>query len=191
MVCGVGINDANYAVAPRINGKAVLCPSYKAWASMLSRCYSEKYLRKNNTYTGVTVCKEWHSFMSFREWWLENHVDGWQLDKDILSDNREYSPENCLYVPGWINSFLVDCGASRGDYPIGVHFVNDMGRFRAECCNAITGRSEHLGYFSSDVEANEAWRKRKLEIAFMRKTDMDMVDERIYNRIIFYIMTMS
>lgn len=41
--------------------------------------------KKWPSYIGVTVCDEWRSFMKFREWWLENHVDGWQIDKDLLT----------------------------------------------------------------------------------------------------------
>ena len=31
LVCGVGNNDADYAVNPRINGKRGMCPAYQAW----------------------------------------------------------------------------------------------------------------------------------------------------------------
>ena len=50
MVCGVGINDADYKVVNKEkfidhNGNVcirnITCPFYRAWADMLSRCYRE------------------------------------------------------------------------------------------------------------------------------------------------------
>jgi len=61
----------------------------------------------------------WLSFMRFREWWTENHVDGWQLDKDLLVlNNKTYSPDACIYIPQWLNKFTVDAAAARGLLPI-------------------------------------------------------------------------
>lgn len=42
MICGVGINDADYPVNPRINGteERIECPFYNRWRYMLTRCYS-------------------------------------------------------------------------------------------------------------------------------------------------------
>lgn len=39
------------------------------------------------------------------------------------------------------------------------------GKFRAQCSNPFTKKLEHLGLFTSEQEAHEAWRKRKLELA--------------------------
>ena len=54
----VGINDADYMVNPRIEGKAVLCPFYKTWSGMLRRCYYEDSQKRNPTYQGCSVVKE-------------------------------------------------------------------------------------------------------------------------------------
>lgn len=43
-------------------------------------------------------------FSNFAEWFDKHHVEGWELDKDILvSGNRTYSPETCCFVPHEIN----------------------------------------------------------------------------------------
>lgn len=63
------------------------------------------------------------------------------------------------------NSFVIASDASRGDYPIGVHLFKRTGKYRASCNNPFTGKVEHLGYFSTQEEAHEAWRKRKHELA--------------------------
>ena len=183
LVCGVGVNDADYLTQPIIDGKRVRCPAYDAWGRMLTRCYSAKHHRRGPTYIGVKVCEEWLSFMAFRKWWVENQVDGWQLDKDLLSDNRIYSPEACIFVPAWLNTFTVDSGAARGWLPIGVSFEKRVGKFKARCRHPF-GRQEHLGHFSTPEEAHAAWLARKLEIAHELKHLMDDIDARIFPRVI-------
>ena len=183
LVYGIGVNDADYVVESIINGRRVRCPAYSAWTGMLERAYSEKHQEKRPTYKGVVVCDEWHSFMSFRKWWVENQVDGWQLDKDLLSDNRIYSLETCIFVPSWLNSFTIDSGAARGEWPIGVYFKKEAGAFTAQCRHPF-GRRESLGYFSTPDEAHAAWLARKLEIANELKHLMDDIDARIFPRVI-------
>lgn len=183
LVYGVGVNDAPYHTQPIINGKKV-CPAYQAWIGVLARAYDAKFHAKKPTYSGVKVCDEWHSFMSFRKWWLENQVDGWELDKDILSDAGVYSPETSIFVPAWLNLFTTDSGAARGAYPIGVVFRKDAGRFRARCGNPVSKKFEHLGYFDTPEAAHAAWLNRKLEIALELKPKMDEIDLRIYPRVI-------
>lgn len=180
---GVGVNDAEYCQQPRIRGGRAICPAYAAWSGMIKRCYSEKYHVKWPTYSGVKVCDEWHSFSNFRAWWMSHQVDGWHIDKDILSYSREYSPETSLFVPDWLNIFTIDSGAERGAYPIGVHYRKDRGRFQAKCRNQMTKKQEHLGYFTTPEEAHLAWRARKLELALELKPRMDEIDLRIYQRV--------
>ena len=181
---GVGLNDAPYLTRPRIDGESVTCPAHRAWRDMLKRAYSNNYHAKYETYKSVSVCEEWHSFMSFRGWWLESQVDGWQVDKDILSDAGVYSPEKCIFVPAWLNSFTLDSGSARGEYPIGVAFHKCTGKFRAQCCNPMSKKYEHLGLFTTPEEAHLAWLNRKLEIALELKPKMDEIDLRIYPRVI-------
>ena len=183
LVYGVGVNDADYVVEPIINGRRVRCPAYMSWMRMLERCYSAKCHSRYPTYIGVEVCDEWLSFMAFRKWWVENQVDGWQLDKDLLSDNGIYSPEACIFVPNWLNSFTIDCGAVRGEWPIGVCFDSRRRKFESQCRHPF-GKREYLGYFSTPDEAHAAWLARKLEIANELKNLMDDIDTRIFQRII-------
>lgn len=181
---GVGVNDASYCTQVRIDGRYIRCPAYTAWSDMLKRAYSNKLHEEHPSYIGVKVCNGWHSFMEFRRWWLEHHVDGWQLDKDILSGCRMYSPEACLFVPSWLNNFIMDRGADRGEWPIGAHFDKRRGKFMALCSNCEIGCREYLGYFDTPEAAHLAWRTRKLELALELKPKMDEIDIRIYPRVI-------
>jgi hypothetical protein len=177
-VHGVGINDANYAVSPRgPDGKQVLCPYYDAWKGMLERAYCPKFHARYPTYTGVTVCKEWHSFMAFRAWMEAQDWLGKQLDKDIIAPgNKVYSPDTCAFVSPAINTLLLDCGAARGEWPIGVAWHKLARKFRAQI--AATGRTKHLGLFTCPHEAHMAWRKAKLRL--IREAAREQDDPRIY-----------
>lgn len=180
-VYGIGINDALYCVKPRLNGRQVVDPAYETWQGMLERAYSTKLHEKLPTYIGVNVCSEWHSFMSFREWWMVHQVEGWHLDKDIIGNHREYSPEKCIFVPDWINVFTTDHRSARGDWPIGVHFDNGSGLFRAKCSNKSKKKQEHLGMFKSAECAHRAWRNRKIEMINIMKAETDRIDKRIHD----------
>ena len=184
LVQGVGINDAPYCTKPVVDGKKVVCPAYMAWNNMLTRAYSTKHHAKHPTYSGVTVCDDWHLFMSFREWWLGNYADGFALDKDILSDDGVYSPETCIYVPQWLNTFTIRKGEKQTNAPVGTYFDSGCSRYRADCGNPITGKQEYIGYFKDPEMAHAAWRNRKLELALELKPKMDEIDLRIYPRVI-------
>lgn len=185
---GVGVNDADYTTAPTVNGATLCDPAYYAWADMLKRGHSEQYLEKNPTYSDVTVCKEWHSFVAFRAWWLNNYREGYELDKDLLvPGNREYGPDVCIYIPGWLNSFTIDSESSRGEFPIGVCLHKPTGKYKAQCCNPITGKLRNLGLFASPEEAHEAWLNYKLQLAEQLKPEMDAIDHRIYPNVVTII----
>ena len=164
LFCGVGVNDADYAVQPRdADGRAVWCPYYEVWGSVLKRAYSPKYHANRPTYIGVTVCEEWHSFMAFRAWMETQDWEGKQLDKDIIvPGNKVYSPATCAFVSSQINSLLIDSAAARGEWPIGVSLQKESNRFQARVKE--NGKGRHLGYFATPEAAHRAWRKEQLRI---------------------------
>lgn len=79
---------------------------YLCWWDMMKRCY-DSTVNGYKTYggRGVTVCQEWHNYQNFLDWSLAN---GWkpglQIDKDIKGDGMLYSPKNCCFVTGEVNS---------------------------------------------------------------------------------------
>jgi len=190
LVYGFGVNDAPYCTQPRMEGKQVRCQAYIAWQGMLMRACSQMFHANNPTYSGVTICEDWHSFMSFRRWWIENQVDSWQLDKDILSDSREYSPETSIFVPQWLNKFTLGRDASRGDCPIGVHYCKRDRAFQSYCSHPFRSGRDNLGYFSDQNSAHAAWLRRKLDIALELKPLMDEIDVRIYDGVTKIIKSM-
>ena len=176
LVCGIGLNDADYVVVEReeigrTDGKRKqrqvwICPCYSTWKHMLARCYSTKLQEKRPTYKNCTVSDEWLVFTNFRNWMMAQDWEGLQLDKDLLFEgNKVYSPDTCVFVSLLVNSFTVDCRAARGEWHVGVNWDKQAGKFRAQCSNPFTKKQENLGLFATEQEAHNAWLKRKLELA--------------------------
>ena len=89
-----------------------------------------------------------------------------QLDKDLLFEgNKVYSTETCVFVTQTVNSFTTDRVNDRGEWPIGVYWNKGANKFKSQCRNPLTKKNEHLGLFTCEQEAHEAWIKRKLELA--------------------------
>lgn len=186
LILGVGVNDSEYMSEIRIDGKRFVCPAYRAWKHILRRCYCGKFLSKNKTYSDISVSDEWLFFSNFRSWWIENNVEGWQIDKDLLCDSKQYSKSSCLYVPRWLNNLTEDHRSARGDYPIGACYDKRRSCFVAQCSNP-EGGSAYVGTYLTANEAHEAWKERKQEIALKLKPEMDKIDARIYPRVITII----
>lgn len=163
-VLGVGINDADYVVQPTINGKRVRCKVYDTWYDMLKRCYDPKHQEKYPTYLGCSVDKEWHSFMNFRAWMLDQDFEGKQLDKDLLlSGNKVYSKNTCVFISPALNNFITESTKTRGALPLGVSAKG--GKFQASCNNPFTKSQKYLGLFNTPEEAHLAWKRYKHELA--------------------------
>lgn len=194
LIYGIGINDADYQVQKSESlgctdsGKQIrkliwICPFYSRWISLLQRCYSEKCQQKQPTYKGCSVVPEWHYFMTFRAWMIQQDWQGKQLDKDILfPGNKIYAPDSCVFVDGKVNKFLTESTASRGEWPIGVYFHKEKGKFQAECGDVITGKRKYLGSYTSPEEAHEAWLSFKLEQAKILAEQQ--TDERVSKALI-------
>ena len=187
LVCGVGINDADYVVKEYVyvvvNGKKKQklvweCPYYSTWTCMLQRCYYSKCQEKYPTYKGCSVSEEWLTFSNFKRWMEKQDWEGLQLDKDLLVEgNKVYSPETCVFISGMLNRFFISSDASRGKYMLGVYWNKETGKFKSQCRNPFTKKNEHLGYFDTELEAHLAWKEKKNELAQRYATKQ--TDERV------------
>lgn len=157
-VYGVGINDSLTPV--KRDGKHIL--SYSCWRRMLERCYSDKWHKKYPTYISCHVCEEWKVFSNFEAWFKAHFHEGYALDKDILvQGNKMYSPSTCCFVPHRINSLLENCAAARGKYKVGVYWKARVQKFVAQM--QYNGQPKTLGYFDSEEDAHEAYKRAKYE----------------------------
>lgn len=162
LVCGVGVNDSWYLTKINIDGKEVKCPFYKKWSSMLSRCYSEKYQKKQITYKECSVCDEWLLFSNFKSWMEKQDWNGKHLDKDILiQGNKIYSPDTCLFITQAINNLMSYDKATKGCYQKGVTYHEATGKFVARF--SLNGKKKYLGLFNSEDEAYSAYKEFKIK----------------------------
>ena len=148
---------------------------------MLRRCYDAKLQVRFPSYVGCSVHDDWHSYSAFKLWFDKSYVDGYHLDKDILfPGNMVYSEKTCLFVPQWLNSFVTESTASRGQYMIGVFLKKQTRKFASSCSNPLTKKAEHIGYFDSEQEAHNKWKERKLQHVENLRVDLDLIDPRLY-----------
>ena len=97
LIDGKFLNDADYITQPTIDGKVEPCPIYKAWFSIIYHVRSDS----------ATCCDEWHKFMTFREWFVDNYVDDCMMTTSLLSKGKpHYSSETCVFAPRGVQLLL-------------------------------------------------------------------------------------
>lgn len=156
--------------------------NYSCWRSMLVRVYSKEYSEKFPSYVGCSVAKEWHNFQNFAKWYKDNYVDGWDLDKDILSKgNKMYSQETCCFVPKEINYLFTSRKNKRGEFPLGVSKVRK--RYRAT--STQNSKQVFFGYFDTPEKAFYAYKKGKEEyIKILANKWKNSISPAVYQKMI-------
>ena len=189
-VYGIGVLGTKYP--SKING--VLTKEYILWCSMLKRCYSDVYKKRQPTYEGCEVSNNFKSYEYFYEWCNKQigfGVDGngnpFQLDKDLLiKGNKVYSEDSCIFIPQEINSLLIKREALRGESLIGVYWKKANKAFVATV-RKNKGKQEHLGYFKTELEAFNAYKTAKESfVKEQAEKYKSQIDERAYNALINY-----
>ena len=185
LVWGIGVNDKTKPA--NVDGKAV--KEYDLWQSMLERCFSEKLQTRCPTYKGCNVSDNFLSYAFFYDWChnqigfgkVDDKGRSWCLDKDLLFvGNKTYSETACVFVPQEINKFFNECGNTKGEYPLGVSFHKQSGKFKAQC--TVNGVRRSLGYFNTPQEAFAVYKPFKenlcKQLALKWQSE---IDERLFN----------
>ena len=185
-VYGVGIIGAKYPISE--GGRDT--KDYALWKRMLTRCYSDAYIRKRPTYEGCKVSDNFKSYEYFYEWCHKQvgfGKKGWHLDKDLLiKGNKVYSEDSCVFIPSEINTLLIKREALRGEYLIGVYWSKTHKAFVAQV-NKSKGKQEHLGSFKTEIEAFNAYKEAKESFIKEQANNWkSQIDIRAYNALMNY-----
>lgn len=177
MVHGVGINDLELESTS---------PVSTIWRHMLQRCYSKAYHKQEPTYIHCEVCDEWKTLSVFKQWFDENYVEGYELDKDLLvKGNKLYSPSTCCFIPKFINRAIKTHKRNNHGLPIGVT--------KREHSYAIHGTfgNQRLWQngFSTPEEAFYAYKERKeqyVKVLAEKYFKEGRITERVYRALLDY-----
>lgn len=164
IVLGHFVNDADYKVSVGPRGMQVVCPYYQTWKNMIARCTNGGRVPKLECYKDVTCSTDWEYFSNFKEWMESQQWLGMCLDKDILiSGNRIYSENTCVFVPDSINLLLTDRAALRGEYPLGVSYKNGRAGAKLPKPYAATLGKKYLSLHATPEEAHKVWQLAKAD----------------------------
>jgi len=190
VVYSCGVNDFQGPVI--LNGKAIT--EYYLWKSMLARCYSPIFHKRNPTYKGCEVepfllsFTNFHNFVRNLKGFGEVDEKGrpFQMDKDLLvKGNKTYGVDTICFVPREINMFVSKCKAIRGELPIGVRFDSRRGVYRASI--SLDNSEKFLGHFSNPEEAFSAYKFAKEQQAkVLAEKWKGKVDEKVYHALLNY-----
>lgn len=130
--------------------------AYAVWRNILMRCYD-----KNNEHfpryggAGIKVCEEWLCYQTFAKWYETNKIEDWEVDKDLLSNNnnKNYSPDNCCFLPKSLNIQLQQTQKKSKSGTIGV--TKEGKKWRADFTTM------YLGSFDEKKEAELAYLEAK------------------------------
>lgn len=133
----------------RVNGKET--EKYRHWHGMMTRCYSKGAKGVSPTYLGCTVCDEWHDFQAFSDWFDVNYIDGYHLDKDIISHgNKVYSPDKCMFVHRHTNS-IFNKPKKESDLPLGISRTSGKDNYYSARCWVNGSHEEKCSHSISEL----------------------------------------
>ena len=168
--------------------------NYTVWYSMLQRCHNSKIHKQKPTYSGCAISDNFKSLTYFLDWVKQqighNSRDGegrkFNLDKDILiKGNKVYSENTCVFVPMEINNLILNSRATRGEFPVGVHYEKSRNKFQAYIRK--NGKREYLGRYNTVEEAFYTYKTAKESyIKELADKWKERIDPRVYEALLNY-----
>ena len=163
--------------------------AYKVWDCMLKRCYSKNDKNHKSSYKDCVVCDEWLLYSNFEKWYNNNYIEGYSIDKDLLSPgNRIYSPQTCCFLPPEINTRLISHSIRKTEQPIGVTVDTKQGGYQVIVKQH--GKSRRIGNRYDDIDsAFKAYCSAKKE--YIKEIAEDFykkgkIERKIYDALLNY-----
>jgi hypothetical protein len=156
--------------------------TYNIWTSILRRCYDLNF--KKSSHFDCFICPEWTNFQVFAEWYENNYIDGFHLDKDILvKGNKIYGPETCCFVPQQINNLFVKPKIEK-ELPVGI-VLTKFNKYQVRIKKF--GKHISLGNFNNLDDAILAYKKGKeKQIKELAEIWKDKLVKKVYDILINY-----
>lgn len=193
LLYGLGVNEKD--CVSHIKRKAVR--EYEIWARMLERC-TETFWVKRPAYIGTTCSDNFKSYSYFYKWCQEQKGFGnkddngryWQLDKDLLSEDRKmYSENTCVFVPAKLNGLLIRRKVNTSKYATGVIKKSKDKTFKV-LYNDNEGTQVIVGGFLEEEDAFKYYKQCKESvIRLSAEKYKGLVDDRVYNKLMNYEVT--
>ena len=95
--CGCNSSRSHIGDVRRTHGESKT-RLYAIWCGMISRCNNPSRIAyKDYGGRGISVCEEWHSYIPFKQWSMDNgYADKLTLERKNV--NCGYCPENCEWI---------------------------------------------------------------------------------------------
>ncbi|QPL10865.1 HNH endonuclease [Pectobacterium phage Possum] len=127
---------------------------YRCWTALRNRCDNPN----NPAYPdygarGINYCPEWESFENFRDWAYANGYKP-ELEIDREDNDKGYSPDNCRWATRTTQQRNRRGQRNSASQYVGVSRSKRTGNWQASIKH--DGKSVHLGYFNSEIEAAKA-----------------------------------
>lgn len=101
----------------------------------------------------IEICQEWHNRETFEQWASKQNWSGKEVV--LISRFGKYQPDNCIFVSAWFAKFLKSKNFDAS-------MLQEKGSLSIS--NPLLGKTEYIGTFHCPIEAEIAWKKRKMEI---------------------------
>lgn len=112
------LEDDLYSKGLRVDGTQYYTRTYSTWSCIVQRSVAGgSFQTRFAHYEGTSICTEWlEDFQTFAKWYVlqPGYAQGWDVDKDMLSDSKHYSPSTCTLLPRSVNLLFSQRSAGLG-----------------------------------------------------------------------------